>query len=36
LRRLVLERLLTDLRELDAGGRPDALRENRTPRFLRP
>jgi hypothetical protein len=34
--RLVLERLPADLRELDAGRDPEALRINRTPKFLRP
>jgi hypothetical protein len=33
---LVLERLPADLRELDAGQDPEALRINRTPKFLRP
>jgi hypothetical protein len=36
LRRLVLERLPHDLRVIDAGGNPEALRTNRTPKFLRP
>lgn len=34
--RLVLDRLPADLREIDAGGDPEALRTNRTPKFLRP
>lgn len=34
--RLVLDRLPADLRELDAGRDSDALRTNRTPKFLRP
>jgi hypothetical protein len=34
--RLVLDRLPGDLREIDAGGDPEALRTNRTPKFLRP
>jgi hypothetical protein len=36
LRRLVLKRLPHDLRVVDAGGDPEALRTNRTPKFLRP
>jgi hypothetical protein len=35
LRRLVLERLPRDLSIIDAGGDPEALRTNRTPKFLR-
>jgi hypothetical protein len=34
--RLVLDRLPVDLREIDAGRDPEALRTNRTPKFLRP
>jgi hypothetical protein len=34
LRRLVFERLPHDLGVIDAGGDPQALRANRTPRFL--
>jgi hypothetical protein len=34
--RLVLDRLPADLREIDGGGDPEALRTNRTPKFLRP
>jgi hypothetical protein len=34
--RLVLDRLPADLREIDAGADPEALRTNRTPKFLRP
>jgi hypothetical protein len=34
--RLVLDRPPDDLREIDAGGDPEALRTNRTPKFLRP
>jgi hypothetical protein len=36
LSRLVLDRLPADLREIDAGRDPEALRSNRTPKFLRP
>ena len=36
LARLVMERLGADLRELDAGRNPEALRLNRTPKSLRP
>ena len=36
LARLVRERLPADLRELDAGRNPEALRLNRTPKSLRP
>ena len=35
LRRLVLKRLQHDLGVIDAGGDPEALRTNRTPKFLR-
>jgi hypothetical protein len=34
--RLAFDRLPDDLREIDAGGDPEALRTNRTPKFLRP
>jgi hypothetical protein len=34
--RLVLDRLPADMREIDAGRDPEALRTNRTPKFLRP
>jgi hypothetical protein len=36
LRRLVLDRLPADIREIDAGRDPEALRTNRTPKFLHP
>jgi hypothetical protein len=36
LRQLVLEQLPADLREVDVGRDPEALRTNRTPKFLRP
>lgn len=36
LRRLVLERLPNDLRVIDVDDDPEALRTNRTPKFLRP
>lgn len=34
--RLVLDQLPADMREIDAGRDPEALRTNRTPKFLRP
>jgi hypothetical protein len=34
--RFVSEQLPHDMRVIDAGGDPEALRTNRTPKFLRP